>query len=83
MKKEPAELEKHACALVAKENKVANITHMIHNKALFSFCKLKISLKPTVCKIEKVGKAGSNFGVVIAVVFFSVKASLFSISKAT
>lgn len=83
MKKEPAELGKHACALVAEENKVTNIKYMIHNKAPFSFCKLKISLKPTDCNIEKAGKVRINFGVVIAVVFFSAKASLFSISKAT
>lgn len=47
MKKEPDELGKHAFALVAEENKVANIKFIIHSKVLFSFCKLKISLKAT------------------------------------
>lgn len=75
MKKEPAELGKHAYALEAEENTVANIKYMIHNKALFSFCKVKIRLKATACKIEKVGEVKINFGVVIAVVFFSAKLS--------
>lgn len=62
MKEEPAELGKHAYALVAEENKVANIKFIIHSKALFSLCKLKISLKATACKTEKVGKVKINFG---------------------
>lgn len=83
MKKEPAELGKHAYTLVAEEKKVANIKYMIHNKALLSFCKLKISLKATPCKIEKVGKLRISFAVFIAVVFFSAKAFISSIAKVT
>lgn len=82
MQREPAELGKHAYALEAEENTVANIKYMMHNKALFSFCNVKISLKATAGKIEKVGKVKINFGVVIAVVFFTAKLSISSISKA-
>lgn len=52
-KKEPPELGKHAYTLVAEENTVANTEFMILNTVVFSFCKLKISLKGTACNIKK------------------------------